>query len=159
MTMSAIWKVYTTCKPRWVCSVPVTYPLYHGIYLLYAKHVCSFTWYILGIYYQSTVYTPCIYQHMLIYVAQCLWSCTWPAWPSSIHQTYVLYKPTVPSHNNDWTVASKAYAWRLLGMMPALSKSATVSQTDEWRTDRRTLLYISCICILSNRNHHASLSN
>ena len=36
---------------------------------------------------------------------------------------------TVASRNNDRTVSGKAYAWRLLGMMPAISKAATVAQT------------------------------
>ena len=35
--------------------------------------------------------------------------------------------------------------------MPAISKSATVSQTDEWRANRRVQLYHSCIDILSTR--------
>ena len=35
-------------------------------------------------------------------------------------------------------------------MMPAISKSAEVSQTDEWRANRRVLLYHSCIDILSS---------
>ena len=33
-------------------------------------------------------------------------------------------------------------------MMPSLSKAATVSQTDEWRAERRTRLYHSCMDIL-----------
>ncbi len=55
----------------------------------------------------------------------------------------------VASRNNDRTVAGKSFAWRLLGMMPSLSKAATVLQPDEWRTDRRTRLYHSCIDILA----------
>ncbi len=54
----------------------------------------------------------------------------------------------VASRNNDRTVSGKAYAWRLLGMMPAVSKAATVAQTSEWRAERRTRLYHSCIEIL-----------
>ena len=54
----------------------------------------------------------------------------------------------VASRNNDRTVAGKSFAWRLLGMMPSISKAATVSQTDDWRSDRRTRLYHSCIDIL-----------
>ena len=54
----------------------------------------------------------------------------------------------VASRNNDRTVAGKAYAWRLLGMMPAVSRAATVTQTTEWRAERRTRLYHSCIDIL-----------
>ncbi len=52
------------------------------------------------------------------------------------------------SRNNDRTVSGKAYAWRLLGMMPAVSKAATVAQTSEWRAERRTRLHHSCIEIL-----------
>jgi hypothetical protein len=48
-------------------------------------------------------------------------------------------------------VASKAFAWRLLGMMPSLSKAATVAQTDDWRSDRRMRLYHSCIDILTQQ--------
>jgi hypothetical protein len=55
----------------------------------------------------------------------------------------------VASRNNDRTVAGKSFALGLLGMMPTLSKAATVLQTDEWRTDRRTRLYHSCIDILA----------
>ncbi len=57
----------------------------------------------------------------------------------------------VASRNNDRTVAGKSFAWRLLGMMPSLSKAATVLQPDEWRTDRRTRLYHSCIDILATQ--------
>ncbi len=55
--------------------------------------------------------------------------------------------------NNDRTVtvAGKAYAWHLLGMLPSISKVVTVAQTDEWRSDRRTRLYHSCIDILAQR--------
>ena len=35
--------------------------------------------------------------------------------------------------------------------MPAISKSATVSQTDEWRANRRVRLYHSCIDIFSTK--------
>jgi hypothetical protein len=34
-------------------------------------------------------------------------------------------------------------------MMPSISKAATVAQTDEWRSDRKTRLYHSCIDILA----------
>ncbi len=54
----------------------------------------------------------------------------------------------VASRNNDRTVSGQAYAWRLLGMMPAVSKAATVAQTSEWRAEWRTRLYHSCIEIL-----------
>ncbi len=52
------------------------------------------------------------------------------------------------SRNNNCTVSGKAYAWRLLGMMPGISKAATVAQTSERRAERRTRRYLSCIDIL-----------
>ena len=55
---------------------------------------------------------------------------------------------TVASSNNDRTVGGKTFAWRLLGMMPSISKAATVAKTYEWRSERRTRLYHSCIDIL-----------
>ena len=57
----------------------------------------------------------------------------------------------VASRNNDRTVAGKSFAWRMLGMMPSLSKAATVLQTDEWRSERRAQLYHSCIDILAEQ--------
>ena len=57
----------------------------------------------------------------------------------------------VASRNNDRTVASKAFAWRLLGMMPSISKAATIVQSDEWRSERRTRLYHSCVDILAQQ--------
>jgi hypothetical protein len=58
----------------------------------------------------------------------------------------------VASRNNDRTVASKAFAWRLLGMMQSISKPATIVQTDEWRSERRTRLYYhSCVDIVSQQ--------
>ena len=44
-------------------------------------------------------------------------------------------------------VSGKACAWRVLGMMPSIRKSATLAQTDTWRKDRRLRL------------HHAGLSH
>ena len=44
-------------------------------------------------------------------------------------------------------VSGKAAAWRVLGMMPSLRKSATMEQTDTWRKERRLLL------------HHAGLAH
>ena len=55
----------------------------------------------------------------------------------------------VASRNNDRTVAGKSFAWRLLGLMPSISKAATVLQTDEWRSERRARIYHSCIDILA----------
>ena len=57
----------------------------------------------------------------------------------------------VASRNNDRTVAGKSFAWRLLGLMPSISKAATVLQTDEWRSERRARLYHSCIDILAEQ--------
>jgi hypothetical protein len=37
---------------------------------------------------------------------------------------------TVASRNNDRTVGCKAFALRLLGMMPSIWKAATVAKTD-----------------------------
>ena len=36
-------------------------------------------------------------------------------------------------------------------MMPAINKAATVAQTTEWRAERRTRLYHSCIHILAKQ--------
>jgi hypothetical protein len=40
----------------------------------------------------------------------------------------ILFFQAVASRNNDRTVAGKSFAWCLLGMMPSISKAATVSQ-------------------------------
>ncbi len=74
--------------------------------------------YILQIKCAYTMYIPTCF-HICCNVPANL---TWPARPSSVYLTSVLYKPTVASRNKDRPVASKAYAWLLLGMMPALSK-------------------------------------
>ena len=42
-------------------------------------------------------------------------------------------------------VSGKACAWRVLGMMPSLRKSATLAQSDTWRKDRRLRLHHACI--------------
>ena len=44
-------------------------------------------------------------------------------------------------------MAGKARAWRVLGMMPGLRKSATLAQSDKWRKERRLRL------------HHASIAH
>ena len=44
-------------------------------------------------------------------------------------------------------MSGKACAWRVLGMMSSLKKSATLAQTDSWRKGRRLRL------------HHAGLSH
>ena len=47
--------------------------------------------------------------------------------------------------NLNSVVSGKACAWRVLGMMPSLRKSATLAQTDTWRKDRRLRLHHACI--------------
>ena len=42
-------------------------------------------------------------------------------------------------------VSGKACAWRVLGMMPSLRKSATLAQSDTWRKDCRLRLHHACI--------------
>ena len=53
----------------------------------------------------------------------------------------------VTLRNLNSVVSGKACAWRVLGMMPSLRKSATLAQTDNWRKDRRLRL------------HHAGISH
>ena len=53
----------------------------------------------------------------------------------------------VTVRNLNSTVSGKTCAWRVLGMMPSLKKSATLAQTDTWRKERRLRL------------HHAGLSH
>ena len=47
----------------------------------------------------------------------------------------------VTVRNLNSVVSGKACAWRVLGMMPSLRKSATLAQTDTWRKDRRLRLH------------------
>ena len=42
-------------------------------------------------------------------------------------------------------VSGKARAWRVLGMMPSVRKSATLAQSDQWRKERRLRLHHACI--------------
>ncbi len=83
----------------------------------------------------------CIYNEYQLYIL-----CISNEYQLYIHSYHMFF--AVASRNNDRTVSGKAYAWRLLGMMPAISKAATVAQTPEWRAERRTRLYHSCIDIL-----------
>ncbi len=53
----------------------------------------------------------------------------------------------VTLRNLTTAVSGKAAAWRVLGMMPSLRKSATLEQTDTWRKERRLRL------------HHAGLTH
>ncbi len=41
--------------------------------------------------------------------------------------------------------AAKACAWRVLGMMPSIRKSATLEQTETWWKDSRLRLHHACI--------------
>ncbi len=50
-------------------------------------------------------------------------------------------------HNLNSVVSGKARAWRVLGMMPSLRKSATLAQSDIWRKERRLRLHPSHACI------------
>ena len=43
--------------------------------------------------------------------------------------------------NLNSVVSGKAAAWRVLGIMPTLRKSATLEQTDTWRKERRLRLH------------------
>ena len=51
----------------------------------------------------------------------------------------------VTVRNLNSVVSGKACAWRVLGMLPSLRKSATLAQTDTWRKDRRLRLHHACI--------------
>jgi hypothetical protein len=44
-------------------------------------------------------------------------------------------------HNLNSVVSGKTVAWRVLGIMPSLRKSATLEQTDTWRKERRLQLH------------------
>ncbi len=50
--------------------------------------------------------------------------------------------------NLNSTVSGKACAWRVLGMMPSVRKSATLEQTETWRKDRRLRLHHTCIALI-----------
>ena len=43
----------------------------------------------------------------------------------------------VTLRNLSSVVSGKTAAWRVLGMLPSLRKSATLAQTDTWRKERR----------------------
>ncbi len=51
----------------------------------------------------------------------------------------------VTVRNLSSVVSGKACAWRVLGMLPSLRKSATLAQTDTWRKERRLRLHHGCI--------------
>ena len=67
MTTSAIYQVYAMQKLLWVCLIPVTYPLYLGIYL--------------------------VYTNIFLVYAQGKWVCDWyQTYPSKfLHDIYLLY--------------------------------------------------------------------
>ncbi len=67
-----------------------------------------------------------------------------------IDSSFVKHKiPVKPIYvticNLNSTVSGKVCAWRVLGMMPSLKKSATLDQTDTWRKDCRLQLNHACI--------------
>ncbi len=84
---------------------------------------------------------PCIFNEYQLYIL-----CIFNEYQLYIRSNHLFF--AVSSSNNDSTVSGKAYDWRLLGMMPAISKAASVAQTTEWRAERRIRLYHSCIDIL-----------
>ena len=43
--------------------------------------------------------------------------------------------------NNDRTVMCKPFAWKVLGILPALKASAFMNQDEEWQKQRRLRLY------------------
>ena len=47
----------------------------------------------------------------------------------------------VTLRNLSSVVSGKTAAWRVLGMLPSLRKSATLAQTDKWRTERQLRLH------------------
>ncbi len=53
-----------------------------------------------------------------------------PVWP--IYMTV---------RNLNSVVSGKAHAWRVLGMMPSVCKSATLAQSDTWRKEHRLRLH------------------
>ena len=51
----------------------------------------------------------------------------------------------VTVRNLNSVVSGKSCAWRVLGMIPSVRKSATLQQDDTWRKDRRLRLHHACI--------------
>jgi hypothetical protein len=51
----------------------------------------------------------------------------------------------VTLRNLNSVVSGKACAWRVLGMIPSVRKSATLAQTDNWRKNKRLRLHHACI--------------
>ncbi len=56
----------------------------------------------------------------------------------------------VTLRNLSSVVSGKTAAWRVLGVMPSLRKSATLAQTDTWRKERRLRLHHAGIAHLVN---------
>ena len=55
----------------------------------------------------------------------------------------------VTVRNLNSVVSGKSSAWRVLGMIPSVRKSATLQQDDTWRKDRRLRLHHACIAKLA----------
>ena len=51
----------------------------------------------------------------------------------------------VTVRNLNSVVSGKACAWRVLGMIPSVQKSATLKENDTWRKNRRLRLHHACI--------------
>ena len=65
-----------------------------------------------------------------------------------IDGSFVKHKiPVKPIYVTLHNLRGKTAAWRVLGMLPSLRKSATLAQTDTWRKERRLRL------------HHAGLAH
>ena len=47
--------------------------------------------------------------------------------------------------NLDSSVSGKAMAWRVLGMLPGLKKSATPNESDAWLRQRRLEMHHTCV--------------
>ena len=72
--------------------------------------------------------------------------CPWSSTSMEVSSSRAfLSNPYLVSANNDREVASKSFAWRLLGVLPTLKKEAAINETDEWRAERRARLYHACI--------------
>jgi hypothetical protein len=63
-------------------------------------------------------------------------------WPTLFLAVKPIY---VTIRNLNSVVSGKAAAWRVLGMVPSLRKSATLAQSDVWRKDHRLRLHDACI--------------
>ncbi len=60
-----------------------------------------------------------------------------------------------------WNVSGKAAAWRVLGMMPSLRKSATLQQTDTWHKEHitaRTRIHVSLLVVQMQQRRMAGVA-